>query len=152
MYRAICLLLPLMVVAGCDRSPQNKTVSLPAGGAKTQLSADPIIKQMAGHWGHRGSDGRVVMTVAPDGRGGGILHVSDIGEGWWLEIKNARIRQGKILFDQYHHADNPAAGGINGVRCEVVFQIMPGRPNLAKLTLSPQGMQPQARMLTRIDE
>ena len=143
-------MLLVIGVAGCKQSgPSGASVALPSGGTTISLPADRILPVMAGRWGR---DSRTVLTVVLNSDGTGVLNVADIGEGWRAEIKNARIEEGKILYDQYNYATNVAGHSFDGVRCQVVFELIPMMPDRARLRMSTDAevAQPGSEMLVRM--
>lgn len=148
MKRLIVGMLLVVCAAGCKRSPSTPVVP-PPGGTEVALPADPILPAMEGRWGR---NGRTVLTVMLKPDGTGVLNVADVGEGWRAEVSNVRIEKSKILYDQYNYATDVASHPFNGVRCRVVFELIPAMQDQARLRMSADAeeVKPGSELLVRM--
>lgn len=146
MNRLATLALLLLLAAGC-KSDAPAPAARPEGGATTELPAHPVVSKAAGRWGQ---GGRMLVEIILQPDRSALLHVPDVGAGWRVEIRNARVEDGKIRFDQYHHVTDAPSHPLDGVRCDVVFEPTAGFGDRATLTISADQTEPKTYTLRRM--
>lgn len=99
------------------------------------------LERFAGKWAD--SDGNLLYVIARDPAGRMKIKTPS-NDAWRVEIKNVRLREGKLAFDQYHYTEakdefkTPISSHghhpFSGVRCQTTLELNPENP--AKMTHS----------------
>lgn len=146
MKRLAMVMVLAALAGGCGRSaPQT---AKPTNERQAILPAAPILAGIAGKWGH---DGQMVVSIAMLPNGSALLQIPEPGEGWRAEVRNARVDNGKIVYEQYHYAQDVPNHPIDGVRCDVVLEPVPGFRDRVKLTVTAEGNESATRLLGRME-
>lgn len=148
MRRLALIVVLLISAAGCKRSSSPPVVARSIDERRIVLPAAPVLAVLTGKWGQ---NGKVVVSVVPDKDGSAVLQIPEPAEGWRAEIRNARIDNGKVTYEQYYYARDVPDSPLEGVRHTVTLESIPSFRDRARLSVATEGAESAVQILTRME-